>query len=768
MLLGATVTAKRLSGIVVRGDTLEFEASYYADGRERSLRDLITQMPGLEVGRDGRITYEGQPVDRILIDGQDVVRSQFEALNSLVLPTDLLNAQVIVSRAADGVERITLNLNSRSQAAWRLGADVASTARAQAVANASALRVHPNRWQYFGRVAHASNGERPGDGSSDLREKDFDIERLRSRVRLTRSPSGAALAFYDEDFNSRSITTAEVNAVRTRGSRETKAYVFATEDERRGATAETAFATLDGRPLGSRNASSVDRLARLFGAVSHADSLGRGFRFVAYANGELARPAVRDVGLTSVASPAGDYRFADRTGRQIGYGVLHATVHLRDSLEIEATTQIHGRRTRSTYELLDDRAIFPLPGDTASGVRERVIAFSRRRYALSQDVRLTYRRGALSLSPLMQVEYAGWAETQADQPSGTYASAGQLRQAHRIYTGAISLRYVRGVLTANANLGAQRLSGHAAGIGGDGAPRNRRWAPLASLNAEWRLRRDLRLYGAATAWTAAFDPEDYWRTVEPLSTRTLVGGFAERRRFSRRMTASATLRQVRSSRGRLLLATVSASREELAVQRRLDRSRGYLFEEIVLAEDLRAFDALGFYQREITRGQHAGLRGSLRLSRFTLPSSGAPAPSVSNARTLLSGDVRSEWSRWLHTRVKLEWSTVTSRSGGGALPTLRVWRPYAEVALRFERWTVRPNASLQIARSGPNLSSLGIELVYQEPASPFSIHASGHDLANYRGSTFRSLVVGPAQVGELSYERLPGYIKAGAKWTFAR
>lgn len=69
-----------LSGVVVkaaprpvtmRGDTLSFNAAAYALRPDAQLEDLLRQLPGVEVDKDGNITYMGKRVDKIMINGQE-------------------------------------------------------------------------------------------------------------------------------------------------------------------------------------------------------------------------------------------------------------------------------------------------------------------------------------------------------------------------------------------------------------------------------------------------------------------------------------------------------------------------------------------------------------------------------------------------------------------------------------------------------------------------------------------------------------------------
>ncbi|WP_116126392.1 carboxypeptidase regulatory-like domain-containing protein [Lewinella sp. IMCC34183] len=72
-------TTNELSEVTVRdtlppisrsGDTVTYNAKHFYTGRERKLNELIDNLPGLEVDDENRITYQGKPVDDVLVEGK--------------------------------------------------------------------------------------------------------------------------------------------------------------------------------------------------------------------------------------------------------------------------------------------------------------------------------------------------------------------------------------------------------------------------------------------------------------------------------------------------------------------------------------------------------------------------------------------------------------------------------------------------------------------------------------------------------------------------
>ncbi|MFY8159792.1 MAG: hypothetical protein ACOVNU_00550 [Candidatus Kapaibacteriota bacterium] len=56
----------------IQGDTTSFNPSFYKDGSEKKVEDLIKKLPGIEVGDNGTIKYKGKNVKSVQLDGDDL------------------------------------------------------------------------------------------------------------------------------------------------------------------------------------------------------------------------------------------------------------------------------------------------------------------------------------------------------------------------------------------------------------------------------------------------------------------------------------------------------------------------------------------------------------------------------------------------------------------------------------------------------------------------------------------------------------------------
>jgi hypothetical protein len=73
-VLQEVIIKGKMIPVRIKGDTTEFNAEAYVVQPNDKVEDLLKQMPGIEVNKDGRITANGQNVTKILVDGEEFFR----------------------------------------------------------------------------------------------------------------------------------------------------------------------------------------------------------------------------------------------------------------------------------------------------------------------------------------------------------------------------------------------------------------------------------------------------------------------------------------------------------------------------------------------------------------------------------------------------------------------------------------------------------------------------------------------------------------------
>jgi hypothetical protein len=70
-LLHEVIIKGTAAEIKIKGDTTEFNAAAYKIQPNAKVEDLLKQLPGIQVDKDGKITAQGQQVNKVLVDGEE-------------------------------------------------------------------------------------------------------------------------------------------------------------------------------------------------------------------------------------------------------------------------------------------------------------------------------------------------------------------------------------------------------------------------------------------------------------------------------------------------------------------------------------------------------------------------------------------------------------------------------------------------------------------------------------------------------------------------
>lgn len=150
MLKEAVVTGVKTE-IVVKEDTVEYNADSYKTQPNAVVEDLLKRLPGVEVDSEGKITANGKEVTKILVDGKEFF-SDDTKVGTKNLPVNIVDKVQVVDRKSD-LARLT-------------GVDDGED---ETVINLSVKKGMNNGW--FGNVS-------AGYGTNDRYEANFMINRF--------------------------------------------------------------------------------------------------------------------------------------------------------------------------------------------------------------------------------------------------------------------------------------------------------------------------------------------------------------------------------------------------------------------------------------------------------------------------------------------------------------------------------------------------------------------------------------------------------------
>lgn len=77
-----------------RGDTIDYYLSSFARPQDKNLADVLARMPGIEVQADGRVQYEGKPINRFYIEDMNLLEQRYSLATKNLSPGDISVVQV--------------------------------------------------------------------------------------------------------------------------------------------------------------------------------------------------------------------------------------------------------------------------------------------------------------------------------------------------------------------------------------------------------------------------------------------------------------------------------------------------------------------------------------------------------------------------------------------------------------------------------------------------------------------------------------------------
>ncbi|MFT3902361.1 MAG: outer membrane beta-barrel protein [Niabella sp.] len=97
--------------MVIRKDTIEFNANAFKTLPNALVEDLLKKLPGVQVDKQGNITVNGKPVNRILVDGKNFFGSD-PKMASRNLPSNVIDKVQVTDDKDEMLERGDDNLNN--------------------------------------------------------------------------------------------------------------------------------------------------------------------------------------------------------------------------------------------------------------------------------------------------------------------------------------------------------------------------------------------------------------------------------------------------------------------------------------------------------------------------------------------------------------------------------------------------------------------------------------------------------------------------------
>ena len=100
IVLAEAVVEGKAPEVVVKGDTIEYNADSFKTPQNAAVEELLKKLPGAEVDKDGNITVNGKEIKKILVDGKEFF-SDDPKVASKNLPAEMVKKVQVLDRKSD-------------------------------------------------------------------------------------------------------------------------------------------------------------------------------------------------------------------------------------------------------------------------------------------------------------------------------------------------------------------------------------------------------------------------------------------------------------------------------------------------------------------------------------------------------------------------------------------------------------------------------------------------------------------------------------------
>ncbi|MDB9755720.1 TonB-dependent receptor family protein [Winogradskyella sp.] len=78
-----------------QGDTLKYNVSKFSKTEDRSIGDVLSRIPGINVSSDGKIYYNGESIENLYIHGDDLMAGKYGLASRVIRKEDIISVDVM-------------------------------------------------------------------------------------------------------------------------------------------------------------------------------------------------------------------------------------------------------------------------------------------------------------------------------------------------------------------------------------------------------------------------------------------------------------------------------------------------------------------------------------------------------------------------------------------------------------------------------------------------------------------------------------------------
>lgn len=105
-LLEEVLVKQKVAAVRMKGDTVEYNADSFKVHAGASVEEMLRKMPGLQVDKDGKITAQGQQVEKVLVDGEEFLVTTLRWLQRTCRQMQLIKCRFLIKKATRQLSRV--------------------------------------------------------------------------------------------------------------------------------------------------------------------------------------------------------------------------------------------------------------------------------------------------------------------------------------------------------------------------------------------------------------------------------------------------------------------------------------------------------------------------------------------------------------------------------------------------------------------------------------------------------------------------------------
>ncbi|CAM1366012.1 conserved exported hypothetical protein [Tenacibaculum litopenaei] len=142
-------SSEKLKEVIVKnkpirqqGDTLNYAVSLFKNKQDRVIADVLKKLPGISVLSDGKILYQGTPIEKYYIEGMDLLEGKYHLANANLPANAVSKVQILENHQPIRLlDSVSFSNNTSLNIKLKRAIAVTGTAK-------TGVGIHPTLWEF--------------------------------------------------------------------------------------------------------------------------------------------------------------------------------------------------------------------------------------------------------------------------------------------------------------------------------------------------------------------------------------------------------------------------------------------------------------------------------------------------------------------------------------------------------------------------------------------------------------------------------------------